>query len=47
MGCHIPSTPGDLPDLGTRPESLASPALAVRFFPTVPPGEPSTLIILT
>ena len=30
--------PGDLPDLGTGPESLASPALA---------GKPSTLITLT
>ena len=35
-GLPLP-TPGDLPDLGTQP---ASPALAGRFFTTVPPGKP-------
>ena len=30
---------GDLPDPGTEPTSLASPALAGRFFATVPPGK--------
>ena len=30
-------TPGDLPDSGIEPVSLASPALAGRFFTTVPP----------
>ena len=30
--------PGDLPDPGTEPMSLASPALAGVFFTTVPPG---------
>ena len=33
-------TPGGLPDLGVKPVSLASPALAGRFFTTVPPGKP-------
>ena len=33
------STPGDLPDPGIKPVSLASPALAGRFFITVPPGK--------
>ena len=33
-------TPGDLPDPGIEPASLASPALADRFFTTVPPGKP-------
>ena len=32
-------TPGDLPNLGIKPASLASPALAGRFFTTVPPGK--------
>ena len=30
-------TPGDLPNLGVKPVSLASPALAGRFFTTAPP----------
>ena len=30
--------PGDLPNPGTEPSSLASPALAGRFFATVPTG---------
>ena len=33
-------TPGGLPDPGVKPVSLASPALAGRFFTTVPPGRP-------
>ena len=32
------STPGDLPNPGIE---LASPALAGRFFTTVPPGKPN------
>ena len=32
--------PGDLPDPGIEPRSFASPALAGRFFSTVPPGKP-------
>ena len=31
-------TPGDLPDPGIEPTSLASPALAGGFFTTVPPA---------
>ena len=31
-------TPGDLPNPGIEPMVLASPALAARFFTTVPPG---------
>ena len=36
-GLLFPS-PGDLPDPGTEPASLASPALVGGFFTTVPPG---------
>ena len=32
--------PGDLPDPGIEPASLASPALAGSFFTTEPPGKP-------
>ena len=32
--------PGDLPDWGIQPESLASPELAGTFFTTEPPGKP-------
>ena len=32
-------TLGDLPDPGIEPRSLVSPALAGRFFTTVPPGK--------
>jgi len=32
--------PGDLLDSGIKPVSFASPALAGRFFTTVPPGKP-------
>ena len=34
--------PGDLPDPGMQVTSLASPALAGRFFATVPPGKPQS-----
>ena len=34
-------TPGDLPNPGIEPTSLTSPALAGRFFSTVPDGKPS------
>ena len=40
--CHslpFPS-PRDHPDLGTKPESLASPTLAGEFFTTAPSGKP-------
>ena len=33
-------TPGDLTDPGIGPMSLASPALAGRFFSTAPHGKP-------
>ena len=33
-------TPGDLPEPGTEPVSLASPALSGGFFPIVPLGSP-------
>ena len=32
--------PGDLPDPGIKPMSLASPALADGFFTAEPPGKP-------
>ena len=32
--------PGNLQNPGIKPSSLASPALAGGFFPTVPPGKP-------
>ena len=35
----LPS-PGDLPDPGIEPASLASPMLAGRLFTAVPPGKP-------
>ena len=34
---------GDLPDTGIKPASLVSPALAGRFFTTLPPGRPSSV----
>ena len=34
-------TPGDLPNPGTKPTSLESPALAGRIFTTGPSGKPS------
>ena len=36
--------PGDLPDPGIELASLASPALAGRFFATAPPGKPLNII---
>ena len=33
-------TPGDLPDSGIEPMSLASPVLAGRFFTSAPHGKP-------
>ena len=33
--------PGDLPDAGIEPVSLASPVLAGRFFTIAPPGKHS------
>ena len=33
-------TPGHLPNLGIKPKSLASPALADGLFTTEPPGKP-------
>ena len=39
-GVPLPSL-GDLPDPGIEPMSLVSPALAGRFFTTVPPGSPN------
>ena len=39
-------SPGNLPDPGIEPKSLASPALAGGFFTTAPPGEPELLIKL-
>ena len=35
------SPPGPLPNPGIEPTSLASPALAGRFFTTEPPGKPN------
>ena len=34
------TTPGDLPNPGVKPMSFPFPALAGRFFTTVPPGKP-------
>ena len=44
-GLPCPS-PGDLPDPGMEPTSLASPALAGGFFITVPPGKPQMCSLL-
>jgi len=39
--CGLPFTPpGGHPNPGIEPTSLASPALASRFFITVQPGKP-------
>ena len=38
-------TPGDLPNPGIKPTSLASPALASRFFTTAPPGKPHLITV--
>ena len=37
-------TPGDLPDPGIEPISLAPPALAGGFFSTVLPGKPARTV---
>ena len=39
--------PGDLPDPGTEPRSLESPALAGGFFTTEPLGKPSLDLLKT
>ena len=39
-------TPGDLPDQGIEPTFFVSPALAGRFFTTVPPWKPKDLLLL-
>ena len=40
---RLPCPPrGDFPNPGIEPASLLSPALAGRFFTTVPPGKPSS-----
>jgi len=36
-------TPGDLPDPGIKPMSLAPPTLASGFFTSEPPGKPHFL----
>ena len=36
----------DLPDPGIKVESLASPALAGRFFTTTPPGKPFVIALI-
>ena len=39
---ELPSpSPGDLPNTGVKPASLASPILADGFITTAPPGKPS------
>ena len=40
------ATSGDLPNLGVEPVSLVSPALAGKFFTTVPPGSPFHRLLL-
>ena len=35
----LPPSPGDLPDMGIKPTSPVSPALAGRFFTTEPPAK--------
>ena len=44
-GLPFPS-PGDLPNPRIEPASLVSPALAGRFFTTVPPGLPKKIYTL-
>ena len=39
------SSPEDHPDPGIEPVSPASPALAGRFFTTVPPGKPLEIVV--
>ena len=38
--------PGDLPNLGTEPTSLMSPALVGTFFTPIPPGEAKGTIVV-
>ena len=38
-------TSGDLPNPGIKPTSLASPALAGRFFTATPPGKPHLITV--
>ena len=38
-------TPGDLSEPGNKTASLASPALAGRFFTTIPPGKPKLTVL--
>ena len=42
-GLPFPS-PGDLPDPGIKPQSLASPALVGGFFTSELPGEPTSWV---
>ena len=45
--CRLPfPTPGDLPNPGIEPKSLAIPTLTGRFFTTEPPGKPQKFICL-
>ena len=44
-GLPFPS-PGDLPNPGTELASLASPALAGRFFTTEPSGKPNPILVV-
>ena len=44
-GLPFPS-PGDLPDPGIEPTSLASPASAGGFFTVEPPGMPQGILLL-
>ena len=39
-------SPGNLPDPEIKPASLMSPALAGRFFTTVPPGKLPTCVVI-
>ena len=39
-------TSGHLPDLRIEPASLASPAMAGRFFTTLPPGKPKNYHVI-
>ena len=39
-------SPGDLPNSGIKPMSLASPALAGGFFTTAPPGKPLPMFFI-
>ena len=45
VGCYFVA-PGDPPNPGIKPSSLASPALADGFFITEPPGKPSNWVVV-